>query len=78
VPSWLVGSRDADYASVFMHDLKRRLRHRVQLTTDGHRTYLEAIESAFGADIDDVMLIELYGPSPESETRYSPVECFSL
>jgi IS1 family transposase len=75
VPSWLVGLRDADYASVFMHDLARRLKHRVQLTTDGHRAYLEAVESAFGADIDYAMLIKLYGTSPEAETRYSPVEC---
>jgi hypothetical protein len=73
-----VGSRDADYASVFMHDLKRRLKHRVQLTTDGYRDYLEVVESAFGADIDYVMLIKLYGPSPERETRYSPVECIGL
>jgi IS1 family transposase len=75
VPSWLVGLRDAEYASVFMQDLARRLRHRVQLTTDGHRAYLEAVEGAFGADIDYAMLIKLYGTPPERETRYSPVEC---
>jgi IS1 family transposase len=78
VPCWLVGLRDADYASVFMHDLKRRLNHRVQLTTDGHRAYLEAVESAFGAEIDYAMLIKLYGSPPESETRYSPSECIGV
>jgi IS1 family transposase len=75
VPYWLVGLRDADYGSVFMQDLARRLSHRVQLTTDGHRAYLEAIESAFGAEIDYAMLIKLYGQPQDAETRYSPAEC---
>jgi IS1 family transposase len=75
VPSWLVGLRDAEYASIFMQDLARRLRYRVQLTTDGHRAYLEAVEGAFGSEIDYAMLIKLYGTPPERETRYSPVEC---
>ena len=78
VPSWLVGSRDAEYASAFMHDLKQRLRYRVQLTSDGHRVYLEAVESAFGAEVDYAMLIKLYGTAPEAETRYSPVECIGV
>jgi IS1 family transposase len=78
VPCWLVGLRDAEYASAFMHDLARRLKHRVQLTTDGHRAYLEAVESAFGAEIDYAMLIKLYGTPPEAETRYSPVECIGV
>ena len=78
VPSWLVGLRDAEYASVFMQDLARRLKHRVQLTTDGHRAYLEAVESAFGADIDYAMLIKIYGSPPEAETRYSPSECIGV
>jgi IS1 family transposase len=79
VPSWLVGARDAEYGSAFMHDLKQRLREeRVQLTSDGHRVYLEAVESAFGADIDYAMLIKLYGTPPEAETRYSPVECIGV
>ena len=56
VPSWLVGSRDAVDAEVFMRELALRLRNRVQLTTDGHRAYLSAVESAFGADIDYAML----------------------
>jgi IS1 family transposase len=75
VPCWLVGLRDAEYGSVFMQDLARRLKHRVQLTTDGHRAYLEAVESAFGADIDYAMLVKLYGQPQDAETRYSPAEC---
>ena len=55
-----------------MHDLADRLRHRVQLTTDGHRPYLEAVESAFNLDIDYAMLIKIYGADPEAEKRYSP------
>jgi IS1 family transposase len=78
VPCWLVGLRDAEYGSVFMQDLARRLAHRVQLTTDGHRAYLEALESAFGADIDYAMLIKLYGAPQDSETRYSPSECIGV
>jgi hypothetical protein len=50
--SWLVGGRDADYAMAFMDDLRSRLANRVQLTSDGHKAYLEAVEGAFGADID--------------------------
>jgi IS1 family transposase len=61
-----------------MQDLARRLKHRVQLTTDGHRAYLEAVESAFGANIDYAMLIKLYGTPPEAETRYSPSECIGV
>jgi hypothetical protein len=58
-----------------MDDLRSRLANRVQLTTDGHKAYLEAVESAFGADIDYAMLVKLYGESPEAEKRYSPAEC---
>jgi IS1 family transposase len=75
VPCWLLGLHDAEYGSVFMQDLARRLKHRVQLTTDGHRAYLEAIESAFGAEIDYAMLVKLYGQPQDAETRYSPAEC---
>ncbi len=56
-------------------ELAARLATRVQLTTDGHKPYLEAVEGAFGADIDYAMLIKIYGQSPESERRYSPAEC---
>jgi hypothetical protein len=59
-----------------MHDLAGRLANRVQLTTDGHRVYLDAVESAFGSDIDYAMLVKLYGADrEESEARYSPAEC---
>ncbi|MBA1140210.1 DDE-type integrase/transposase/recombinase [Mesorhizobium neociceri] len=76
VMSWLVGGRDSEYAMGFMDDLSRRLANRVQLTSDGHRAYLEAVEGAFGGDIDYAMLIKLYGASPDSaKGRYSPAEC---
>jgi IS1 family transposase len=61
VPCWLVGTRDVGSATEFMQDLAGRLRHRVQLTTDGHKPYLDAVEDAFGADIDYAMLVKLYG-----------------
>ncbi len=73
--SWMVGDRDAEAARLFIQDLKDRIANRVQLTTDGHRPYLEAVEAAFGGDIDYAMLIKLYGGSPEggsAERRYSP------
>jgi IS1 family transposase len=76
VMSWMVGGRDGDYAMGFMDDLAKRLANRVQLTSDGHKAYLEAVEGASGADIDYAMLIKLYGNSPEaSKGRYSPAEC---
>jgi IS1 family transposase len=75
IMSWMVGSRDGDTAHVFIEDLKTRLATRVQLTTDGHRVYLEAVESSFGADIDYAMLIKLYGQPRDGEARYSPGEC---
>lgn len=58
-----------------MDDLASRLANRVQLTTDGHRAYLEAVEEAFGGDVDYAMLVKLYGDGPEPDTRYSPPEC---
>jgi IS1 family transposase len=76
IPSWFVGSRDAECASWFMNDLASRLANRVQLTSDGHKAYLEAVEGAFGADVDYAMLVKLYGASPDSaKGRYSPAEC---
>ncbi len=74
VPSFMVGKRDFQTAKIFIDDLADRLASRVQLTTDGHRPYLEAVEGAFGADIDYAMLIKLYA-STQEETRYSPAEC---
>jgi hypothetical protein len=72
----MVGNRDGDAAYDFMKDLAGRLANRVQLTTDGHAAYLNAVESTFGSDIDYAQLIKLYGSdqAPE-ETRYSPAVC---
>jgi IS1 family transposase len=75
IPSWFVGGRDSDAAIIFMDDLASRLANRVQLTSDGHKAYLEAVEGAFGSDIDYAMLVKLYGESPEAEKRYSPAVC---
>jgi IS1 family transposase len=75
VPSWLVGLRDAGCAYKFMNDLKGRLANRVQLTTDGHKVYLWAVEDAFGSEVDYAMLVKLYGQEPENEKRYSPAQC---
>lgn len=72
VPSWVVGGRDAEYANEFMQDLSGRLKGRVQLTSDGHKAYIEAVEGAFGADIDYAMLVKIYGESTEGQKRYSP------
>ena len=74
--SFLVGGRDASWAHEFMQDCASRIKGRVQLTTDGHKPYLEAVESAFGGDIDYAQLIKIYGAtSKKDETRYSPAEC---
>jgi IS1 family transposase len=75
IASWLVGLRDGDYAEAFINDLASRLANRVQLTTDGHKCYLEAIENAFGGHIDYAMLIKLYGNEKPGEARYSPADC---
>src|SRR5262245_11228252 len=75
VPCWLVGPRDAMAAREFIFDLSTRLSNRIQLTTDGHRVYVDAVERVFGSEIDYAMLVKLYGIDPEAETRYSPAEC---
>jgi len=75
IPSWFVGGRDSDAAMIFMDDLASRLANRVQLTSDGHKAYLEAVEGAFGSDIDYAMLVKIYGADPTGEKRYSPAEC---
>lgn len=77
VPTWLVGPRTGEAAEVFLADLASRLVNRVQLTTDGHKPYLEAVEAAFGSDIDYSMLVKLF-QEPKGKTaerRYSPGEC---
>src|SRR5208282_793886 len=73
--SWLVGNRDTDNAITFMDDLKSRLANRVQLTSDGHRPYLEAVDNAFGDQVDYAMLQKIYGADPAVEKRYSPAKC---
>lgn len=75
IPSWFVGERDGGAAHEFVTDLAGRLRNRVQITTDGHRPYVEAIEGAFGAGVDYAMLVKIYGQGPEGQRRYSPPEC---
>ena len=76
--SCLVGGRDAAYAMEFMEDLKSRLSTRVQLSTDGHKPYLTAVESAFGHQIDYAQLVKIYGaPSDNPDVRYSPAPFIS-
>ncbi len=72
--SWLVGLRDAEWANAFMQDVAKRVKGRVQLTTDGHNAYLQAVDDAFGTEVDYAMLVKLYGTAPEAG-RYSPPEC---
>ena len=78
VPTWWVGDRSGETASAFIADLRARLAQRVQLTSDGYRAYLAAVEGAFGADVDYAMLVKLYGKGGnerQPDTRYSPSEC---
>jgi IS1 family transposase len=81
IPCWHVGTRGAESAHYFIKDLAERLTSRVQLTTDGHKAYLEAVEDAFGAGIDFAQLIKLYGTAgqtTEDSRRYSPAECTGI
>jgi IS1 family transposase len=75
--SWKIGTRGASTAYALMHDLAGRLANRIQLTTDGHRVYADAVESAFGANIDYAMLVKVYGSDQTDEARYSPSEYVS-
>jgi IS1 family transposase len=77
IVSWWVGGRDAVAAYALMEDLRSRLKTRVQLTTDGHKAYLQAVESTLGADVDYAMLVKLYGgpQGSDQERKYSPGEC---
>jgi len=77
IPSWLVGLRNADYAHAFINDLKSRLANRVQITTDGQKMYLWAIEDAFGSEVDYGVLVKLYGAELDDDRRYSPAKCIS-
>ncbi len=75
VPCWLVGGRDVGYASEFIGNLAGRLAKRVQLTTNGLKAYLTAVDDAFANQIDYAMLVKLYGATPEGAIRYGPSEC---
>jgi IS1 family transposase len=77
VPCWLVGTRGAEAAYEFLSDLKSRLTSRIQLTTDGHYIYLQAVERAFGVDVDYAMLVKLYGQDVDTDKKYSPAKCIS-
>jgi len=74
IVSYLCGGRDASYARLFMEDVASRVTSRVQITTDGQRAYVEAVEGAFGMNVDYAMLIKLYGSPANADTRYSPGE----
>ena len=80
VPAWYIGDRDTEAAMFFMDNLAKRLANRVQLTSDGHRPYLEAVEGAFGGDIDYAMLVKIYGEAggKTPERKYSPAECCGI
>jgi IS1 family transposase len=77
VPCWLIGKRDPNTARDFIEDLAGRLSHRVQLTTDGLKLYIKAVDKAFGEDIDYAQLVKVYGNDPEGEKRYSPAVCLT-
>ncbi len=81
IVSYLVGGRDGEYAMWFIEDLASRLANRVQLTSDGHSAYLEAVEGVFGADVDYAQLVKLYGVADKgrsTEARYSPMQCTGI
>ena len=79
IASWMIGDRSGETARIFVADLAQRLTNRVQLTTDGHRAYLDAVEGSFGKDIDYAVLVKIYGENKGSaaapERRYRPAEC---
>jgi IS1 family transposase len=75
IAGWKVGNRNIECAIEFTDDLKARLANRVQITSDGHKMYVEAVEHAFGSEVDFAQLVKLYGPAPEGERRYSPAQC---
>jgi IS1 family transposase len=78
IVSYLVGDRSGQAAMELMDDLRARLANRVQITTDGHRAYLEAVEGAFGSDVDYAQIIKMYGATPSPAGRYSPAECTGI
>jgi len=78
VPSWMLGQRDLATATAFVSDLASRHSNRVQITSDGHRPYVEAIETVFGTEVDYSILQKIYGSPLENETRYSPAKCIGI
>jgi IS1 family transposase len=78
IVSYFVGDRSGESAMILMDDLRSRLVNRVQLTTDGHKAYLNAVEEAFGADVDYAQLVKLYGATIGGPGRYSPAECVGI
>ena len=78
IPCWAVGARHSGVANEFMRDLAGRLANRVQLTTDGHKAYLCAVENSFGTSIDYAQLVKMYGNAPGPEGRYSPAQCTGI
>jgi IS1 family transposase len=78
IVSYFVGDRSGESAIALMDDLRSRLANRVQLTTDGHRAYLEAVEGAFGGDVDYAQLVKMYGTTIGAPGRYSPAECTGI
>ncbi|WP_309753136.1 IS1 family transposase [Novosphingobium sp.] len=78
IVSYFVGDRSGESAMVLMDDLQARLANRVQLTTDGHKAYLEAVEGAFGSDVDFAQLVKMYGHTITAPGRYSPAECTGI
>jgi len=75
VPSWLVGSSDLEHAKAFVTDLAGRLANRPQITTDGLKAYVEAMEAGFGGEVDYTVLHKVYGGGNTDESRYSPATC---
>lgn len=74
--NWMIGDRDGDTAKLFINELADRIQNRVQLTSDGHKSYLEAVDNAFGLNVDYAMLVKQYGtPSVEEQRKYSPAKC---
>ena len=78
IPSWYVGRRSLESTNAFIYDLSCRMKNKIQLTTDGFYFYLEAVNSAFGENIDYSMLIKMYGNTKEGEKRYSPAACTGM
>src|SRR4051812_3277240 len=81
VPSWLIGERDGCNAKSFVEDLAGRLAHRVQVSTDGHRMYIDAMEAGFGGDVDYAIVVKHFGNAGSNEnpeSRYSPGDCCGI